>query len=148
MEVRPLDLGDIFDRAINLYRRYFGAFSGIAIVAILPVAVLQYFALTLEAPQLDSLRAVWQHPERLGTHSMPPLFDSPATVSITILSVLIGYVAMSFAVCAVAVAASQAYRNESISIGVAYRTVLARWPAILGVLGIALGVLLVCYVIL
>lgn len=145
MEVRPLDLGDIFDRAINLYVRHFRAFAEIALAAIVPLAVVQYIALRLEGPQLDALVAVWQHPERLGTERFPTIFDSPATIAATVVSVVVGYLVMSFATCAVAVATSDVYRNEPIGVGAAYRATLARWLAILGVLAIALAVLIVCY---
>ncbi len=148
MQVRPLDLGDIFDRAINLYARHFRAFAGIALVAIVPLALVQYFELRLEGPQLGALLAVWQHPERLGTQRLPALFDSPSSIALTVLSVVAGYVLTTFAVCAVGVATSDAYRKEPISVGAAYRTTLARWPAILGMLGIVLGVLILCYVVL
>ncbi|HEY6327554.1 MAG TPA: hypothetical protein VIW73_13700 [Candidatus Cybelea sp.] len=148
MEVRPLDLGDIFNRAITLYMRHFRALAGIALAAILPLALVQYVTLRLEGPQLDALLAVWQHPERLGTQQLPTVFNSPTALAPTIVSVLVGYLVMTFAVCAVAVATSEVYRNEAISVGRAYRTVLARWPAILGMLGIVLGVLIVCYVVL
>jgi hypothetical protein len=147
MEVRPLDLGDIFDRAISLYARHFRAFVGIALVAIVPLALVQYVALRLEGPQLDALIAVWQHPERLGTGHFPTIFDSPATIAMTVVSVIVGYLVMAFAVCAVAVATSDVYRNEPIDVGGAFRAALARWPAILGVLGTALGVLVLCYVV-
>jgi len=147
MEVRPLDLGDILERAITLYARHFREFIRIALAAIVPLAVVQYVTLKLEGPQLDALLAAWQHPERLGT-GLPAVFDSPAAIVPTVISVLVGYLVMTFAVCAVAVATSDLYRNEPISVGGAYRTVLARWPAILGMLGIVLGVLIVCYVVL
>ncbi len=148
MEVRPLDLGDIFDRAIKLYVQHFRAFVRIALAAIVPLAVVQYVELRFEGPQLDALFAVWQHPERLGTERLPPLFDSPGSIALTAISVLLGYVLTTFAVCAVAVAASDVYRNELVSVGGTYRRVLARWPGILGMLGIVLGVLIVCYVVL
>ncbi len=147
MEVRPLDLGDIFDRAINLYTRHFRAFVGIALFAIVPLAIVQYVMLRFEGPQLDAMIAVWQHPERLGTERFPTIFDSPTTIALTVISVLVGYLVMSFATCAVAVGTSYVYRNEPIDVGAAYRPVFACWPAILGVLAMALGVLVVCYVV-
>ena len=147
MEARPLEFGDILNRAVNLYARNFRVFVRIALVAMVPPALVEYATLRLERPQLDAMLAVWQHPEHLGTAAFPPMFDSPASIAMTIVSVLVGYVAMSFAVCAVAVATSDSYRDEPIGVSAAYLPVLARWPAILGVLGIALGVLIVCYAI-
>ncbi len=148
MEVRPLDLGGIFDRAVKLYAQHFGAFVGIALAAIVPLAVVQYFELQFEGPQLDALLSVWQHPERLGTQRVPTLFDSPGSIALVAVSVLLGYVLTTFAVCSIGVATSAVYRNEPVSVDGAYRTVFARWPAILGMLGIVLGVLIVCYVVL
>ena len=147
MEVRPLDLGDIFDRAINLYVRHFRVFAGIALAAIAPLALVQYAALRLEGPQLNALVALWEHPDRFGAERFPTILDSPTTIASTVVSVIVGYLAISFAVCAVAVATSNAYRNEPVDVGAAYRPALARWPEIIGVLAIALGVLIICYVV-
>lgn len=146
MEARPLVLGGIFDRAITLYTRHFRTFAGISLAAILPLAIAQYVTLRLEAPQLDAMLAVWQHPE--STAGLPSIFNSPTTIAAAAVSALVGYVLTSLAVCAVGVATADIYRDEPVSAGGAYRAVLARWPAILGVLGIALGVLIVCYVVL
>jgi hypothetical protein len=145
MDVRPLDLGGIFGRAISLYARHFLAFAGIALVVILPLALMQYVTLRLEGPQLDAMLAAWKNPDSLGTERYPTVL-APATIAAAAVSALVGYVLTTFAVCAVGVATSDAYRNERISVRAVYRTVLARWPAILGILGIALGLLIVCYV--
>ena len=41
--MRPLGVGEIFDRTITLYVRYFGLFTLILLVVVLPVAIAQYF---------------------------------------------------------------------------------------------------------
>ncbi|HEY9180348.1 MAG TPA: hypothetical protein VIO32_06480, partial [Candidatus Baltobacteraceae bacterium] len=42
--LRPLTMGEIFDRAITLYVRNFVPFSLIVLVVVVPSAVMQYFA--------------------------------------------------------------------------------------------------------
>jgi hypothetical protein len=146
MELRPLDFGGIFDRAIVLYVRNFVAFAGIVTATIVPVAIVQYFVLVGAQPQLDATLDVLQHPERLRTEHVPTLFDSPLMLAIAIASALFGYYMLAFAVGAVAAGVGRLYRGRPVEFRACYEAVLRRWSSIVAVVGIAVLVLIAAYV--
>lgn len=137
MELRPLDLGGIFNRAIVLYARHFRAFVALAVVTIVPFAAMQYAVDLFEQPQLDASLDVLQHPERLRTEHLPAL--SPAALGVALLSVLVGYVLLAFAVSAVGVGVARLYSGERVEFRACYSVVVARWASILSL--VAMGVL-------
>src|SRR5579863_1088459 len=54
VELRPLDLGQIFERAIALYRRNCIALIAIAAASVVPVSIVQFLVLVREQPLLDA----------------------------------------------------------------------------------------------
>lgn len=147
MELRRLDLGGIFERALALYARYFVRFAGIVLAAVVPVAIVQYAVALRAQPQLDATIDALQHPERIRTEHVPTLFDSPVTLALTVAAVLFGYVAMAMATGAIAAGVARVYRNETVAFGACYGAVLGRWYSIVGVVGAAVVVLIVAYVV-
>ncbi len=140
MDLRPLDLGGIFNRAFALYARYFAAFAALALVAIVPFAIVQYAVDLFEQPQLDASLEILQHPERLRAEHLPAL--SPAALGLALLSVLVGYVLLAFATSAVGVGVARLYRGERVEFRACYAVVVARWSSILAL--VAVAVLVVC----
>lgn len=143
MDLRPLDLGEVFHRAIALYARHFGAFIGLVVVTIVPFAVVQYAVDLFERPQLDASLDVLQHPERLRTEHLPAL--SPAALGVALLSVLVGYALLAFAVSAVGVGVARLYRGEGVEFRACYAVVVARWASILSIVATAVLAVVAAY---
>lgn len=147
MELRPLDFGGIFERAIALYVRHFAPLAGAVAVAIAPVAVVQYVTFLREQPALDATLDVLQHPERLRTEHVPTLFDSPGTLAILIASALFGYYMLAFGVGAVAAGVARVYRDQPVTLRACYERVLARWSSIVVLVGVAVLALVAAYLV-
>jgi hypothetical protein len=145
MELRPLDFGAIFGRAVALYVRYFAPLAAIVAVAIVPVAVVQYLTFLHEQPTLDATLEVLVHPERLRTERVPTLFDSPGNLAILIACALFGYYMLAFSVGGVAAAVARAYRDESVTLRACYEGVLARWSSVVVIVGVAILALVAAY---
>jgi hypothetical protein len=145
MELRPLDFGEIFDRAITLYVRNFVPFAGIVLVLIVPLTILQYVLDLAAQPQFDAMIRILEHPERARTEHVPTIFDSPASIALTVVSVFVAYVIWPFALNAVAVGVARLYRNKPVEFRACYEVVLRRWLSILGMLGVELLALIAWY---
>jgi hypothetical protein len=145
MELRPLDLGGIFERAIALYVRNFATLIGIVVVTIVPAAIVQYVAAVREQPELNAMLDLLANPERLRTEHVPVL--SPATLAVTVGAVVFGYVMLAFAIGAVAAGVARIYRNEAPGFRTSFQAVLVRWYSLAGVVGIALLVVAVAYAV-
>ncbi|MBV9719064.1 MAG: hypothetical protein JOZ77_07075 [Candidatus Eremiobacteraeota bacterium] len=145
MELRPLDLGGIFERAFALFARHFVAFVGIVAAAALPFSALQYVVLLGGQKQLDATLNVLQHPQRIGAERVPTLFDSPMSLAIVVATALLGYYVLGFAVAAVAVGVGRLYRGTAVGFRSSYTAVLERWKSILAVVGIAVLALVAAY---
>jgi hypothetical protein len=100
--LRPLTLGELLDRAFQLYRSRFGIFVGIAAVAYLPVFVLQ--TLTLWLPKAS------------------PNLGLAAALGFLLLMV-IRLLAVAAANSATIIVVSAAYLEQPITVGEAYRRV-------------------------
>jgi hypothetical protein len=144
MELRPMTLGEIFERAIALYARNFLSFVALVGVTIVPVAIAQYVVAVRQQSQLDAMIDLLAHPERLRTEQIPPI--PPQTLAVTAASVLFGYVMLAFAFSAVAAGVARRYGGEAVSFRACYHAVLRRWLSVLGVVAMAVLVLLAAYV--
>ena len=69
--LRPLGIGEIFDRAVTLYVQYVKVFSIIAAFVVVPVAVAGYFAQIQEAGNFEQILKQIQHPT--ATPSVNPI---------------------------------------------------------------------------
>src|SRR5580658_7004548 len=113
MVLRPLTLGELLDRAFQLYRSRFGIFVGIAAVAYLPVFVLQ--TLTLWLPKALSSTG------GAATGGIAALGASTGLAAILlIVPRLLGVAAANSATIIVV---SAAYLEQPITVGEAYRRV-------------------------
>ncbi len=121
--LRPLTLGELLDRAFQLYRSRFAIFTGIAAVAYLPVFVIQ--TVTLWTPKAVSPKA--------GIAAMLGLF----------LLAVLRLLAVAAAASATVIVVSAAYLERPITVGEAYRRVsgmLLRVFFIMIGMGIGIGI--------
>lgn len=146
MELRPLDLGEIFDRAVTLYVRNFIAFTAIVLVTVVPVAIVQYLLILHELPELNVSLALLAHPEHLGTQQVPTMFDSPTTLALWVTSALVAYVMTTIALSAVGVGVARVYYGQRVDFAACYQPVLHRWWSLMALLGAALAMLIAAYV--
>jgi hypothetical protein len=135
--LRPLTLGEIFDRAITLYVRNFAPFSLVALAVIVPVAVLQYFVGLHASQTMTQLLEQMQHP---ATAAVPVETAQEQTMSVVMLGASI--VLNVFGVVAMAAATGRLYRGEKVEWGPCWRQTLRRTPAIIGTLLIEAAVML------
>ncbi|HYL26721.1 MAG TPA: hypothetical protein VEW74_02740 [Candidatus Nitrosotalea sp.] len=145
MELRPLDLSGMFQRALAIYAQNFAFFVALAAVVVAPVALVQFAVTQRIAPQLDSTLVLLQHPERFATAPLPAFV--PAALGAIAASALFGYVMLGFAVSAVAAAAGCIYRNEPAAVSRSYAVVLTHSFSILAVVMTAALALVAAYAV-
>ncbi len=143
MELRPLGFGEIFDRAVTLYIRNLVPFVAIVMVLVLPLALLQYLIDVGSQPQFDAMIRIFENPGR--TQHIPTIFDSPGTLASLGIVLLLSYTLWPFVLNAVAVGVARLYRDRPVQFRACFEVVLARWPQILGVIGIELLIVLAWY---
>lgn len=132
--LRPLTLGEVFDRAVTLYVRNFVPFTLIALAVVVPLAVLQYFAGLHASATFTQLLAQMQKPG-----SAPPPMQNGADGLWGFANIIGSIVLGAFATVAIAAGAGLLYRGEPIDWRACYGRALARTPAILLMLVIEIG---------
>lgn len=146
MELRPLGFGEIFDRAITLYIRNFVPFALIVGVLIVPLAVLQYFVDVSSVPQWDAMMKILTHPSATPPPPVMPAFlRDPATMVLFLLLLAVVYLMWPFALNAIAIGIARIYRGRPVDFSECYKASLQRWPAVIGLLFIELGLILAWY---
>ena len=150
LPLRPLSIGEMFDRAVTLYVRNFALFTLLILTVSIPAGFAQY---ELAGPQAASMMAAItaiQHPAPAGTSAAkikpvnPFKAFTPALVAEYVVLVLLVLMLSPFATNAVAVGVASLYSNRAPTFGACFRATLQRWPQILGLLfswiGMGLGV--------
>ena len=129
LPLRPLSIGEIFDRTVTLYVRYFGLFTLIMLVVVLPLTVASYFS--------TYGSGAYQQVLQQATH--PSSTPSPVVLSrllqfegILMLVLLLQLLLLPFANAATASAVADLYRAKRPTWRQSYAAALRRWPAILG----------------
>jgi hypothetical protein len=125
--LRPLGIGEIFDRAVTLYVRHFVAFTLMVLTLLAPLGVVQYIAMPSQADSLSQTIGQIQHPEKKPP---PPLTQKEITTIAAI--VLFALIVAPFVNSAVAVGVARVYNGAEPSYGVSFATVLRRWAPLLG----------------
>ncbi|MGB8151476.1 MAG: hypothetical protein WCE97_09830, partial [Candidatus Cybelea sp.] len=143
MELRPRNLVEMFDLAVSLYGRNFLVLVGIVAVTAVPLALLQYPVTTVEQPQLDAAMRLLEHPE-IAARQIPPAFNSPRAVALSIMLTLLGYLVWAFCLVAIAEGVARVYRASTIEFAACWQAVLRRWLSIVAVLSLAVLALVVC----
>lgn len=125
--LRPLGIGEIFDRAVTLYVRNFVAFTLMILTLLAPLAVVQYFALPDQAQSLSTAIGQIEHPEK---KTQAPLSNGEIGGLLAI--VAIALIFAPFVNNAVAVGVARVYNGAAPAYGACFATVLRRWAALLG----------------
>src|SRR5579872_1085801 len=106
--LRPLSLGEIFDRAVTLYVRNFAVVSLIALVVALPLAVVQFVAGLHQSASIQQLLDQIQHPGKTPVPQSGGLETALIFATIPLSIALNG-----FMIVAMASAIGGIYRGES-----------------------------------
>lgn len=130
LPLRPLSIGELFDRAVTLYARNFVLFSLIMLVAVLPTTIASYFA-TFGNSSYQQILQQATHPGRVPPRTeLASLLQFESTIAVV---VLLAIVILPYALIAIVTAVSKLYRAERPTFAQCYRAALVRWPSVLGV---------------
>lgn len=127
--LRPLSLGEIFDRAVTFYVRNAVVFTLIALVVVVPIAILHYFAGLHESGTFKQILDQIEHPTKTPAQSAANA-DVGFGFGIIGLSVVFG----AFVIVAIAGAVGNLYRTGSADFAQSYSSALSRTGSILIVL--------------
>ena len=136
--LRPLSIGELFDRAFSIYFRHILTFAAILFVIVAPLALFQFLQLTLTHNLLDAylgiLDSAIKHP------STPPdltklddamkaqsPFSEMASLALTGLTYLFGFFALPLANAAVVSGVSRAYLGLPVRFRLCYEDAVRRW---------------------
>jgi hypothetical protein len=143
MELRPRNLVEMFDLAVSLYGRNFLVLVSIVAVTAVPLALLQYPVTRMEQPQLDAAMRLLEHPE-IAARQIPPAFNSPGALALSIALNLLGYLVWAFCLGAIAEGVARIYAATTIEFAACWQAVLRRWLSIVAVLSLAVLAMVVC----
>lgn len=154
--LREMDVGQLLDAMVNLFRVHWKTFLGMAAIVLVPVYFLQAFLTDLAT---QSIPGFTSNPFELT----PPVPEDPfvpaeppdlralfAVLSVSGLGALLTFVASAFLTAAVAHAAALTYQGEDPTIGGTYRFSIRRLHSILWVIVLSslatVGGLILCIV--
>jgi hypothetical protein len=123
--LRPLGIGEIFDRAVTIYVRHFAVFTLMMLTLLAPVGLARIWLM----PNPDEYTKLL---ESIGktSGSLPPNFWSWYGALLAVGLVLL--VLTPFVTNAVAVGVANLYTGHKPSYGASFRTVLGRWAPLIG----------------
>jgi hypothetical protein len=147
MELRPLNFGEIFDRAVTIYVKNFLPFAAIVIVLIVPLAILQYLYDLSAQPQLNAIFRIFAHPGSVLTTRVPSSFNTPAGTASFVGLLLVTYALWPFTLNAVAVGVARVYRGRPVEFRACYEAVMHRWLQILGMIAMDLVIFIGWYAV-
>ncbi|MHB8147236.1 MAG: hypothetical protein ACYDGM_08275, partial [Vulcanimicrobiaceae bacterium] len=150
LPLRPLSIGEMFDRAVTLYVRNFAVFTLIVLTVSIPLGIVQYAISGTQAQALQSAISVLEHPTaKPGGKATPPdPFGglTPSQLGGYALVILVALIAAPFATNAVAIGVASLYTGKRPAFGKSFAAVLRRWPQIFGTLFVWLGVAIGAYI--
>jgi hypothetical protein len=140
--LRQMDIGELLDAAINLYRVHWKTFMGIAAVILVPVQFAQSFVvrqvLGASLTAFTSPPRITQTPDPFTTTPAEPLVPSTETllnfVLVTFITAAVGFVATGLVSAAVARAGAETYQGRDPAVGATLGFALRRLHSILWVL--------------
>lgn len=135
-ELRPLNLGQLLDRAFRLYRHHFLVFIGIIAITQLPVALIQIGFSSFTAVQTSDFMTAPQSPEEFSQFGQVV----GTAVGVGILLTLIGVVFSMIGTAALTRAVADIYLGKSATIIGSFRKIGRSWLTLLGAL-ILLGLI-------
>lgn len=131
LPLRPLNIGEILDRTVTLYVRYFGLFTLIMLVVVLPLTIASYFS-TYGSGAYQQVLQQASHPGKTPASSPVLLSNVLQLEGILMLVLLLELLLLPFANTATASAVAELYRSRRPTWRQSYAAALRRWPAILG----------------
>lgn len=126
--LRPLTIGEIFDRAVTIYVRNFVVFTLMVLTLLAPIAILQYFALPSQA---QSLAQIAQQASDAGSKTPAPALSN-AQLGMLAAILLIAVLLAPYVNNAVALGVASLYNGERPSYGASFGAVFSRWLPLLG----------------
>lgn len=151
--LRPLGLGELLDRAVNLSVKYLVPFALIYAVVEIPIAVVQFVWFGPQSGAMSSLLTVFSR-QAAGGKAMDPFTMRqlsaqllPQAGGLTLMTLLL----YPLSKAALVEATTTAYLRGAVDFKSAYRVAFARWLPLLGVVGLyiacGIGVYLVVFVL-
>ncbi len=139
LDLRPLSVAELFDRAFRLYRNNFGLFLGIVVITQLPIFIIQILLVILEGTSGE-----------ISTTLTTGQFRGPAIVAF-IGGALIGVIFTQVGAAALTQAISDSYLGRTLNLGDAFRRIGGTWFTLIFatiVSGLVLGALAIPVVLL
>jgi len=146
LTLRPLNIGEIFDRAITVYVRNFVVFTLIVLAALAPIGVAQALVAPDQTAQFRQAIDQIQHPTTATAPANPLAAYTPARAIALIGIVLVSLLLLPFVNNAVAVGVAAVYFGKRPDFAKCYATVFSRWPRMLGVAAVFTAIFLAWYV--
>jgi hypothetical protein len=122
--LRPMNVGEILDRAVTLYVRNFVPLTIVALIVVVPMAIAQYAGTAGDTTYQQLLQQI-QHP---GT---TPKSQTPQLPWQFVAFVILALTLTPFGTVAMAAATARVYRGEPADFRDAYRIALRHWLSIL-----------------
>jgi hypothetical protein len=140
LPLRPLSIGEIFDRGITLYIRYFVPIALITIVIVLPLSVVQYYMSGSNIAAYQQMGAVIAQANHPGRNPKVPAIANDQVPGWIWLAALCALILLPFSSVAVAVALARIYEGSYPDWRDCYAAVFRRWGPLLGTLFLSIVV--------
>ncbi|HET9394037.1 MAG TPA: hypothetical protein VFO29_11035 [Candidatus Rubrimentiphilum sp.] len=134
LPLRPLGIGEIFDRAVTLYVRYFVPIALITIVIVLPLTVVQYFQSGSSIAAYQQMGAVIAQANHPGRNPKVPQITNDQIPGWIWLAALVSIILLPFSSVAIGVALARVYEGSYPDWRQCYAAVFRRWGPMLGTL--------------
>jgi hypothetical protein len=132
LDLRPLDIGEILDRAVTLFVRRFAVLVLILALVAIPVAIVQYATAPSTAGMLTDIQRVLAvppgHPEAQRA-VLRELTQRNQVGAVGLLLLLVSAVLGALSTTACVIGVAQAYGGKLPSVREVYREAVPRWPA-------------------
>jgi hypothetical protein len=129
LNLRPLSIGEVLDRAFHLYFKYIAIFTALVGIVIVPSVLLSYFS---SRNLIDAYIGLFQQminsPQ--GTPDISKLTAAQPSEALMWIEYALLFLGFPFAYGAVVAAVSKAYLGLPVSFKDSYRFALRRWLAI------------------
>jgi len=126
--LRPMNIGDMLDRAISIYRRNVVTMLGIAAVVTVPLSAIQLVGILLAVP-LDLLSPGASPSRTTAALAATGYLTMFAVIGI---AMVLGFIGYAFQSAAMVHAVSEAWLGRTTTIREAYRAVFGRAASLLG----------------
>lgn len=144
--LRPLGIGEIFDRAVTIYVRNFVIFTLMVMTVLVPLSVAQYVLQPDQTAQITQMIDVIQHPDHAKTAKAPTNTPSLGAVLFFLVVLLAALVVSPFANNAVAVGVAGIYFGRDPRFGRCFATVFRRWLPMIGLFALLFAIVIAVYI--